>query len=283
MKNIFVQLLNTFRFISFLLTSILKKSYRNKLEMNCEGTLTVFANGPSLREDLKELDKSGFIFSNADYLVVNFFAFDSNFMKIKPRHYCLADPMFFADSLKTKDVQKLYVLFEKYVNWEMFLYIPVNRFNDFIKYSKITNTNIKVIKLNVNSYSGYEKFRYFFYKKGLAMPTPQTVANFAIFVGLNRGYKELKLYGFDHTFFDSLQVNDKNQLCNKELHFYNKEATLKPILKIFNGEQYKISDYLKDITNMFASHDLLNCYAEYLDVKILNCTKNSMIDSYCRK
>ena len=116
------------------------------------------------------------------------------------------------------------------------------------------------------------------------MPTPQTVANFAIFVALNSGYKKIKLYGVDHTFLDSLCVNKDNQLCSKDMHFYQgDEVHLKPILRNDNGELFKISDYLNAIMLMFKSHDYLASYSKHIKVKILNCTQCSMIDSYERK
>ncbi|EGK03309.1 hypothetical protein HMPREF9456_01946 [Dysgonomonas mossii DSM 22836] len=84
-------------------------------------------------------------------------------------------------------------------------------------------------------------------------------------------------------FFDSLCINDKNQLCNRDIHFYNNDtAALKPILRNDNNEPWKISEYLKGISLMFEGHDLLLEYSQYLGSNILNCTENSMIDSYKR-
>ena len=89
----------------------------------------------------------------------------------------------------------------------------------------------------------------------------------------------------EHTFFDSLCVNDENELCTKELHFYSggDESVLKPIKRNDNDEIFKVADYLEAIMNMFKSHDLLAEYSKYLNSEILNCTKPSMIDSYERK
>jgi hypothetical protein len=134
--------------------------------------------------------------------------------------------------------------------------------------------------MNCVEYRGYEFLRNIFYKKGLSAPRLQTVANMAIYVGINSGYSEVDLYGADHTFLDSLCVNDKNQLCNRDKHFYDNAAVeLKPII-MGDGKVWKIANYLEAISYMFKSHDLLEKYSKSENVKIVNCTKGSMIDSY---
>lgn len=269
-------------FLKFTAKVVLQGSYKNKIKKQFVGTVAVLANGPSLKEVIPKLTTSD-EFTSLDFIVLNFFAFEETFYQIKPQHYCLADPMFFADSLKTKDIRKMYNLLESKVDWNMFLYIPALNYKNFLTYSRITNSKIKVVKLSTNDYYGYEKFRNYFYKIGFAMPSPKTVANMAIYVGLNSGYKELRLYGVDHTFFDSLIVNELNQLCHKQEHFYSSTPKLEPIIRNHDGFQYNMSEYLKDLAFLFRSHDLLEKYSEFLKVDILNFTKNSLIDSYDRK
>jgi hypothetical protein len=269
-------------FLFFLLRLALNNRYRNPLEKKYSGTVAVLANGPSLKDELLRLSKHQDC-EEHDYIVLNYFAFDESFFILRPAHYCLADPMFFQKNHRESDAKRLFQILEQRVDWEMKLYIPTHQYKNFVGYSKIKNKNILIIKINTSSYNGFERFRHFFYKKGLAIPAIGTVANLAIFVGLNSGYQQLNLHGVDHTFFESLCVNDKNQLCNKELHFYTDEnSTLKPIKRNDNDNIYKMSDYLDTVMKMFQSHDLLAKYSEYLKVEIINCTKSSMIDSYKR-
>lgn len=273
---------NSIYFLSFLLRLAVNNCYRNPLEKKYSGTVAVLANGPSLKEDLLRLNKHQNC-EEPDYIVLNYFAFDDSFFLLKPSHYCLADPMFFQVNHREADVKRLFEILKEKVDWTIKLYIPSHYYKKFVEYSKIKNENILIIKINTTSYDGFESFRHFFYKKGLAMPEIGTVANLAIFVGLNSGYQQLNLCGVDHTFFDSLCINDRNQLCNKELHFYtNGLSTLKPIKRNDNDDIYKISDYLGMVMKMFRSHDLLAKYSEYLKVEIINCTQSSMIDSYKR-
>jgi hypothetical protein len=282
LKRVFNFLEESLYFIYFILKVVYNGNFNSKLKKSTVKTAVVIANGPSLKKELPKLTHAD-EFKNVDFIVLNFFANQEVFFKIKPKHYCFADPMFFQATHRRDEVKKMFLLLEDKIDWEMFFYVPSNRYNSFIKFAGFKNNHIKIVKINSTSYSGYDRFRNYFYKAGLAMPMAGTVANLAIFVALNRGYKKINLYGVDHTFFDSLCVNEKNQLCNKQLHFYGDVSPeLKPVLRIDNGKSYKISDYLESIMIMFRSHDYLYKYSSYLKVKILNCTKNSMIDSYER-
>lgn len=275
-------IIDTFHFIFYLFQLINNDELKNHLEEECAGTVAVLANGPSLKNDLKKTENLK-EFDNGYFIVMNYFAFDEIFFRIKPRHYCFADPMFFYENHRINDVRKLFNILNNKVTWSLNIYVPAKRLKQFIHFSKLNNSNIKIIPINNTTYMGYDKLRNYFYKKGLSCPNIATVANLAIYIGINSGYSKVKLYGVDHTFFDSMQINDQNQLCNKELHFYNEgKAVLKPIIRNDNSEIWKISDYLQSITNMFKSHDELSCYAKYRLVNIVNYTANSMIDSYDR-
>ena len=279
MEHFFKITQNVFSFIKFLYLILIYKCFQTNLKKQFSGNVAILANGPSLNEVIPHLIE----FVNVDFVVLNYFAFDPVFLDIKPKHYCLADPTFFQDSPSVKNVEKLFSLFEHQVNWDINLYIPSVNYKRFLIFSKITNKNIKIIKVNTVDYSGFESFRNFFYSKGFSMPRPQNVAIFATFVALNLGYSRLLLYGFDHSFFDSISVNKKNQLCNKETHFYgNGTEVLKPLIRSDNNQPWKISDYLSAISIMFKSHDLLSNYSNYLNVQIINCTDCSLIDSYER-
>lgn len=283
-KSIFKFIKQSIYFLLFLLKVIYNKGYKSPIKKAYLGTVAVLANGPSLKNVISRLETEA-EFKNIDFIVLNYFAFEGIFFKIKPKHYCLADPMFFGDSHRKSDVLRLFLILQKQVNWNINLYIPKSKLKDFKRLSKLTNPYIKIVPLNVIEYTGYECLRFKFYEKGISMPLIYTVANMAIYTAINLGYSQIKLYGVEHTFLESLTVNDKNQLCNKDKHFYDKEEVqLKPIIKNDTlNEIWKIGDYLIGIAGMFKSHDLLARYAKYKNVQIINCTKGSMIDSYERE
>lgn len=269
-------------FVIFLLTVLIRARLKNPIPKKYSGTLTLLANGPSLKEVLPQLSTGKF--RDTDFVVLNYFAASDVFTQVKPRHYCLADPMFFCPNHREQEVRHLYSILDREVDWAMNLYIPKPRQKAFCGFANLKNPQIKIIPLNCVDYKGFECFRHYFYAWGLAMPTIYTVANMAVFIGINSGYKQINLYGVDHTFFDSLCVNEKNQLCNKDKHYYdNGEVALKPIVRNDNSCVWRVSDYIFSIGSMFRSHDLLAAYARFKGVRILNCTKISMIDSYERE
>lgn len=270
-------------FLLFLLIQCYRRGYTNPFKKAAyTGTVAMLANGPSLREVIARVE-TDVEFQHVDFIVLNYFAFEDVFFRIKPKHYCLADPMFFGDSHRKADALRLFSILQEQVEWDLNIYVPKACLKSFYSFSHLTNPHLHIVALNTEEYRGYESLRFKFYQKGMSMPRIQTVANMAIFVGINSGYSRINLYGVEHTFLDSLCVNDKNQLCNRDKHFYDKEeAQLKPILRSDSGEIWKISDYLVSIAGMFKSHDLLAAYANYKGVLIMNCTKDSMIDAYER-
>jgi hypothetical protein len=290
MKNMIKRILSFFNdtknFMCFLIKLLYHGSFINPIRKKYSGTVTILANGPSLKEILLHLDTGKEFLAN-DFIVMNFFALSEVFFKIKPRHYCLADPIFIKGDYDSKkdQVYKLFKALQEKVDWNLTIYIP-GKYNlkKHLLYSNLNNPYIKHVALNADDYLGYKYFCYRFYKKGLAMPQVASVANMAIYVALNSGYSTINLYGADHNYFDSLCVNENNQLCNIIKHYYDnqEEDIITPLLDI-SGRAVKLADYLKANYELFRSHDILADYAKFLNVKIFNCTNGSMIDSYERK
>ena len=118
------------------------------------------------------------------------------------------------------------------------------------------------------------------------MPEDGTIANVAIYVVLIEGYKEIELYGADHTMFLELTVNDKNELCSLDSHFYEDgKPKMRPLRNCLVTEDkvFRVHEFLHIVTVMFESHNLLRQFADYMGARVLNCTPGSMIDSYERK
>lgn len=245
------------------------------------GRMVILANGPSLKGILSGIGVKE-EFNDVEFTVMNFFAFDPIFLTIKPRFYCLADPMYIRIDRRHKEVEKLFNYLQEKVDWDMNLYIPkwFGKKN-FFYYSSLTNPHIHIITVNDTLYESFECLRNWLYKKNFAIPFIGTVAQLGIYVAINSGFEEINLYGVDHNMTSSLFVNDKNQLCNRMTHFYEDSVVFKNIINA-DDEQLKIADYLIEIGELFRSHDLLANYAKSLDVKIVNCTHVSMIDSYDR-
>ena len=245
--------------------------------------IAIIATGPSLKEDVHIILDEDYK-KQTDFLMLNFSAFDSLFFKLRPRHYCLADPMYFHSSWRDEEVFRFFNLLNNQVEWPMTIYVPAQNLKQFVEFSRLVNSNIKVLGVNTIIYNGFEKFRSFFYRVGLSSPPPQTVTNLAIFVGINTGYQNIDLFGVDHTFLSALMVNEKNQLCQMYSHSYDEgEVEYKVVTRTDNNKIWKVGEYIIACGNMFLSHDLLENYAKSIDCRIINNTKCSMSDSYERK
>lgn len=262
--------------------TIKKRIVVDKIDESSANKIIVLANGPSLKDELSSFKNTER--SNIDFIALNYFANDHTFFEIKPKDYCLADPMFFRKTHREKEALELLKLLQNKVNWKMNIYIPSDLYSDFMEFSVITNKFIRIIRVNTRIYKGKNlKIKHYLYDKGLSTPLVSTVAVLAIFIALKKNISTIELYGVDHTFFDNLIVNDENQVCRKETHFYDNKSILKPLLKNENDEVFLMSEYVFMIGNMFKSHDELASYARYLNLLIINKTKGSLIDSYLRK
>lgn len=275
---------HTIGFIYFWVWYVSKGVFRPRFSFKSKNgkIITLLANAPSLKEVLPRLavDRE---FKNTDFIVLNYFANTPEFLSIKPTHYCLADPMFFHKNHNYDKVSKLFLILNNNVDWDMNIYIPYFDRHHFIKFSGLTNSHIKIVPINTGAYHGYPYLLNWVYSHGLTSPPFQTVANMAIFIGINSGYERIRLYGVDHTFFNGLCINDQNQVCMKEEHFYETKPVLKPIIRNDNDKPWKMSEYIAAISKMFKSHDLLADYARYTGTEIINCTQCSLIDSYQRE
>lgn len=265
-----------------LISAFMRGEKRYPYEKRHSGTLTLLANAPSLKEVLPRVltDEE---FKNTDFVVLNYFATCDEFTKIKPTHYCFADPMFFQRNHRYEDVMKLFATLKEKVDWDMNVYVPSYFYKRFLLFSRLDeNKFLRIIPVMEVEYKGFECFRTWLYKHNLASPKNSTVAILAIYTGLNNGYDRINLYGVDMTFFDNLCVNEHNQLCSIYRHFNDDEEELKPILRNDTDQVFKVAEYVFSVGSMFESHDILSKYADKLAVSVNNYTRCSLIDSYAR-
>ena len=249
----------------------------------------IMSNGPSLKGTLKALD-NGEITVDEHSFWVNLGPLDEHFYQLRPKHLCFSDPMFYRDYEPKKGlVRKMYDMLQERVDWDLTIYgcfWSADEHKKWKDYSKITNPNIKYVPLNRKYCSDFSpSLRHKLYKTGYFMVPDHTIANTAIYVALIEGYSEIEVYGCDHNQFLEMAVNDKNQLCMRDTHFFDdKELELRPIYKPYGDYAiWRVHEFLSFSLGQFTSHELLRKFADYLGTRIVNCTKGSMIDSYERK
>lgn len=258
------------------LTRILKvENLKNYIPNNkSDRKLLILANGPSLKniiDDITPIEK------NSDIRVVNDFCRHPSFFTIKPSSYVFADPLFFNDTPRAKEVLSLL----SKVDWKMAMYVPYAYFKNIRQ--KIKNPDITIIPYHTTPYSsGWKSLRTYLFKKGLTMPRPQNVAIPSIFIGINEGYNTIELYGVDHSWTKEIRVNLKNQVCMTDSHFYDaSKVALKPFLK-YDGSEYLMAELLRDLAWMFDGYYILREYADSKGCRIINKTSDSFIDAFER-
>jgi hypothetical protein len=142
------------------------------------------------------------------------------------------------------------------------------------------NPHLHIIPYYDYTFEGFKSIRYWLFRRGLAMPKPQNVLVPSIFNSINMGYKEIRIYGADHSWTESIRVDDENKVCLTDPHFYDKKkVNMRPWLKC-SGEHYLMHEILRDLAWMFESYHVLRDYAEHCGCRIVNCTRNSYIDAF---
>lgn len=250
------------------------------VENNKGKRIYILATGPSLKDDLAVL-LSNEEFKNSDKMCVNFFLNNDVIKSIKPCYYCLADSAFFEEcSPNAKRVEAFFDRMNNVVEWDMtlFAYIADNDKMKFLK-NHVSNSHIQIVPITGLLFSGKECLRFASWKKGESAPSYVNVTVMAEYVALNSGFSELYLYGVEHTFFDGLGVDDDNRLFIQDKHFYGSE---KRYIYTSSNKEWHMKDWMLDKYLTFLEHERMQGYAEYLGAKIINCTKNSLIDAYLR-
>ncbi len=233
----------------------------------------ILCNSPSLQSVLENE-----MIPEHNVCVVNFFGNSDSFTKVKPDYYFVLDNILVGRATKERmekvkePVNKLYNNLMN-VTWPMTLFFPCDGNKKIIRKLK-ANPNISVTLFNKTPVSGFKGLSYFLYRLNLGMPRPQNISNAAIFCAINAGFKKIYLYGVEHSWQKSFDVDpETHRIYANDGHFYKKE----------NIRYYKRGDYCRVLLNhhlVFKSHFMLREYANYLNVKIVNKTANSFIEAY---
>lgn len=264
-----------FSVVCMIFFSSYKNSLKIKKQNNRNSCCKVLGNGPSLR---KEFDNNLDQFQNIDNDVfcVNFFCEDPLFYEIKPFNYVIADNIFWKERKDEYTIKMQDIFFNcmNKVDWNLNLFIP----NDSFRYLKkcITNKNVNLIPYNRTPVDGFKSVRHFIYKKNMGMPRPVNILNAALFLAVNMGYKKVNLYGADHSWISDLFVDDENNVCCYQSHFYGEKTT-------FKMARGSLALGLRSIADALDSYKLIKTYAESVNCAIINKTIKSFVDIFDRE
>ena len=255
----------------------MKKLYKNKLKDNSTKACYILGNCLALNDALNDFTDR----KDVSLYVFNFFANQDVYFDIKPENYIFIDPCIWINTHPTlRDENALKQFFqarEKLINnlkktdWEMNLFVsascPKHFFDDF-------PANIHVIRLNIVPVQGWRFVRHFLYRAGLGLPNPINVSIAAIYSAINLGYKNIYLYGLNHSWMLDFRVDEQNRLYTEDSHFYKNK------IKRYYLPKGALEKSLRCMADAFSGHQMLEEYSQSRDCKIYNRTKGSFVDAY---
>lgn len=252
------------------------ENFHNYIEKkNRSKTVCILGNGSSLKyaiDTFVDIEKY-------DYCMVNYSPTSPSFFKIRPKFYVLVDGSFFFLPDKQKELKSA---LDK-IDWDISLFVPFDlRYK--IQYLIKDNVNINLVPFhncNIQDNFPFKKLAYKLFKRGLAIPVAMNVAVACIYCMINSGFKTIHLYGLEHSWMSQIVVDENNNVCMKDTHFYDTGEVKLKIIKDCYGNKCSIAEQLRNQALAFASYNFLRGYADYLgDVEVINKTKNSFIDAF---
>jgi len=253
---------------------------------NINGKCAVIGAGPSLKETLLI---SGNLLDDIPKMCVNNMVESNEYESLKPKYYVLLDPGYFSDnisdSLRESKDKFVDAMISK-TKWNMILYLPWHsRGNKELQKISSNNSLIQIVYFNSNIVRGFRMFKFLLFKKNLGMIQAQNVLVAALFIALNIGYKEIYLLGADHSWHENIVLNEDNQVCVKQIHYYddNKLVVHRPIYK--NSEEtetFKMNELFTAWSLVFKGYYDLKQYALHLNARIINISTKTYIDAFER-
>lgn len=240
-----------------------------------EQPIIVMGNGPSLNDTIaNHADK----LAKYPTLAVNYAANAPQFVGLHPQYYILVDPYFFSG--KTADnLQSLWRNLAA-VSWQMTLIVP-RCYAAKVPSAIADNQNIKVITINTVGVEGFDWFEDLAYSSRLAMPRPRNVLIPAIMSALWLGYRDIYIVGADHSWMQSIWVDDQNRVVSVQPHFYKDDSKHQERVNS-EYEGYRLHQIVNSFYVAFRSYHRIQRYAAGRSVNIHNSTPGSFIDAFVR-
>lgn len=253
---------------------LLSKSTRKALARS-DKEVVVLGNGPSLNQTISEHRK---FLMTRDRLAVNFAANAPVFFELCPTAYVLADPHFFNGVATDPNVVRLWDNLRS-VTWEMTLFLPVSQ-RKFAKNLDL-KSNVNVCYYNLTPVEGFRGLSKLLYRLGLGMPRPRNVLIPSIMLAINEGYGKVYVAGADHSWTQTLWVDDQNRVVSIQPHFYeDNESERKRVATEYH--RYPLHQILQSLYIAFRSYFDIADYAQDRGVEVINITPESFIDAFPR-
>lgn len=268
MKNMY-NYMTLYPWFSELTENILKGDMDRRLPLQKDNgkTLSVLLNGPSLTETVQYLDRS-----KTDVMMVNDSVKTDLYREIKPEYFCLADFLYF------RPIKENYMFFKRMeeINSDVTLFYPSNFIQSVILWGR--DFNICPVYA-VSKFWDVEAYSCRLLRQNLISPYFINVGIMALYVGIQLGYKDIILHGADLSIFKDLSVNEDMQVEAVIKHYYEKEPKKINQTQLFR-RSYNMTHEMRTLYQTFAHFSIIAKYAADIGVRILNMSRESMLDCF---
>jgi len=260
------------------------KVQKNKATNKC---IQILGNGPSLMNDIEDVMR----INNCknDLMVVNNFATSPLYEELKPNLYCIVDKAYFSsntDPRVKKVVQYVTDSMLTKTTWPLKLIIPNSSKNSLFHKELLQNKNISFIFFpNRPIIGGNFRVNSYLYKLNLANPLFQNVLIAALFITLKIGYKEIILWGADHSWHEDFILGIDNCIYTPDKHFYDEDvAQTSKAFKHCNADGTPLTVYeeFSTLARAFKIYHDLEYFAKKSGCTIINKSSKTWIDAFKR-
>ena len=269
--------------------SLLKVLVKSRFSVNIpapqRSSCSILGNGPSLRQSL---DNDLHFIQKTETVCVNNFAASPEYAQLQPMNYALLDPAYFLYSEQNnsrKDIEKIIRCLVNLTVWPLNLFVPQSARGSYLV-SELTgkHPHVRIVYFNYTVVRGYAWFRHFIFRKGWGMPQSQNILAASLYLAITRRFKEVYLFGADHSWHEEIRISDANELLIKQEHFYDKpgEAAYLPVFDVVKKETSRMSSQFVSLSKAFYSYEILRDYAASMNVQVLNASAKSYVDAFRR-
>lgn len=236
--------------------------------------IIIMGNGPSLAETIASHRQ---LMKDTPLMAVNFAANAPEFFALRPQYYLLADPHFFKNS-SDPNVSRLIENLKK-ADWGMTLFVPFPALNLI---GQLSGNKINVAGFNMIGADGCGHLCRRLYRSSRAMPRPRNVIIPAMMTAMAMGYSEIYLTGADHTWIQTLSVDENNRVVSIQPHFYKEDdEEIKRVRRTY--VDIPLHSVLDSLSMALKSYRDVDRFARSVGADIYNATPVSLIDAFRRR
>ena len=239
-----------------------------------QDSIVIMGNGPSLRDTMRDFPD---VLSSVPTMAVNFAALAPEFQQLKPRFYLMVDPVFF-DKNPHENVIRLREAFAQ-INWKMTLFVPRSARR---RCENLKSEFVDIQYFNPVGVEGFQWFEDWAYRSGRAMPRPRNVLIPAIMIAIRLGFGQIYIAGADHSWHQSLAVDNLNRVFSAPVHYYKDNAAESQRIATAYSD-LAIHEIFYSYYIAFRAYYTLRRFARRSGVDIYIATPQSFIDAFERR